>query len=44
MSAQSYAIDFDGYWREPNKGSIPAKSAFTVFIAACTTHRQKQLH
>ncbi len=26
MSAQSYAIDFDGYWREPNKGSIPAKS------------------
>lgn len=26
MAAQSYAIEFDGYWREPNKGSIPAKS------------------
>lgn len=26
MAAQSYTIDFDGYWREPNKGSVPSES------------------
>ena len=26
MAAQTFTIDFDGYWREPNKGSIPEKS------------------
>jgi len=26
MAAQTYSIDFDGYWREPNKGGVPDKS------------------
>ena len=26
MAAQTFAIEFDGYWRETNKGGIPAKS------------------
>lgn len=26
MAAQTFSIEFDGYWREPNKGSVPAKS------------------
>lgn len=26
MAAKSYALEFDGYWREPNVGSLPAKS------------------
>jgi hypothetical protein len=26
MAAKSYALEFDGYWREPNVGRLPAKS------------------
>lgn len=26
MSAQTFSIEFDGYWRDSNKGSITAKS------------------
>ena len=26
MAAQTFTIELDGYWREANKGSIPAKS------------------
>jgi len=26
MSSTSYALEFDGYWREPNVGSLPARS------------------
>lgn len=26
MASQTFKIELDGYWREPNKGSIPAKS------------------
>ena len=26
MSAQTFAITFDGYWREPNKSGVPAES------------------
>jgi excinuclease UvrABC nuclease subunit len=26
MAAQTYVIEFDGYWREPNKGGVPAQS------------------
>ena len=26
MAAQTYSIEFDGYWREKNKGSVPSKS------------------
>ncbi|MFZ2726508.1 MAG: hypothetical protein WAX77_09680 [Methylococcaceae bacterium] len=32
MAEQSYDIEFEGYWREPNKGSLPAKSGiYCVF-------------
>lgn len=32
MAAQFYSLEFDGYWREPNKGSIPAESGiYCVF-------------
>lgn len=31
-AAQSFTIEFDGYWREPNKGSVPEKSGiYCVF-------------
>jgi hypothetical protein len=40
MAAQSYSIEFDGYWREPNKGSIPAKSGiYCVF--SCVYNSEK---
>ncbi|MBI3132443.1 MAG: GIY-YIG nuclease family protein [Acidobacteria bacterium] len=26
MAAQSFSIEFSGYWREPNKGGLPAQS------------------
>ena len=26
MATQAYQLDFDGYWREPNAGGLPAKS------------------
>ena len=26
MSIKSFALEFDGYWREPNVGSLPVKS------------------
>ncbi len=32
MAAQPYLLAFDGYWREPNKGGIPAESGiYCVF-------------
>lgn len=34
MAKQTYSLDYDGYWREPNKGGIPAKSGvYTVYRA-----------
>ncbi|AVP40012.1 GIY-YIG nuclease family protein [Ralstonia solanacearum] len=39
MAEQSYSITFDGYWREPNKGSIPSKSGiYAVF--SCTHNKE----
>ncbi|QFU22385.1 GIY-YIG nuclease family protein [Shewanella eurypsychrophilus] len=26
MAAQTYSLEFEGYWREPKKGSVPAAS------------------
>lgn len=26
MTVKSYALEFDGYWRQPNVGSLPGKS------------------
>lgn len=35
MAAQTYSIDFDGYWREPNKGGVPDKSGIYC-VYTCT--------
>ena len=35
MSAKSYTLNFDGYWREPNIGGLPAKSGIYC-VYACT--------
>jgi hypothetical protein len=35
MVAKSYGLDFDGYWREPNVGGLPAKSGIYC-VYACT--------
>ncbi len=35
MGVKSYALSFDGYWREPNVSGIPAKSG-VYGIYACT--------
>lgn len=34
MAAQTYAITFDGYWRDVNKGGIPDKSG-VYCVYAC---------
>ena len=34
MAEQSYEIEFDGYWREPNKGSVPSKSGIYCVYSA----------
>lgn len=36
MSAQSYHLEFDGYWREPNRGGIPSQSG--VYCVYTSTH------
>lgn len=35
MTYKSYALEFDGYWREPNVGGLPAQSGI-YGIYACT--------
>lgn len=35
MTAKSYALTFDGYWREPNISAMPAKSGI-YGVYACT--------
>jgi len=35
MAAKSYALTFNGYWREPNISSLPAKSG-VYGVYACT--------
>lgn len=39
MAAQTYAIVFDGYWREPNKSGVPAESGIYC-VYACTHNTQ----
>lgn len=39
MAAQTYAVEFDGYWREPNKSGIPAQSGIYC-VYACTHDTQ----
>ncbi len=34
MAAQQFGLEFDGYWREPNKSAIPAKAGvYAVYTA-----------
>lgn len=35
MAEQAYSIDFDGYWRDQNKASIPAQSGIYC-VYECT--------
>lgn len=38
MTAQSFQLQFDGYWREPNKASIPAASGiYCVYTSTYNT-------
>ncbi|MCF7913576.1 MAG: GIY-YIG nuclease family protein [Spirochaetaceae bacterium] len=41
MAEQSYKIDFDGYWREPNKKGVPSKSGIYC-VYACTHNSQEK--
>lgn len=40
MVAKSYTLEFNGYWREPNIGGLPAASGI-YGVYACTYNRSK---
>ena len=39
MTAKTYSLTFDGYWREPNVGGLPAQSGI-YGVYACTYDAQ----
>ena len=39
MASKSYTLNFDGYWREPNIGGLPAQSG-VYCVYACTYNAQ----
>lgn len=39
MAEQTYSIEFDGYWRDQNKGGVPAKSGIYC-VYECTSNAQ----
>lgn len=41
MSAQAYAIEFDGYWRDEHRKSIPAKSGIYC-VYSCLHNKEKK--
>ena len=42
MTVQSYQLQFDGYWREPNKGGIPeASGIYCVYTSKYNSHSDK---
>ncbi len=41
MAAQTFTTELDGYWREPNKGSIPAESGFYC-VFSCVHHANEK--
>jgi hypothetical protein len=43
MAAQSYAIEFVGYWREPNKGSIPTESGIYCVLSCVHNVAEKKV-
>lgn len=40
MAEQTYALEFDGYWREPALGSIPEKSG--IYCVFSCVHNQAE--
>jgi len=40
MATQTYSIEFDGYWREENKGSVPNNSGIYC-VYSCTNNVDK---
>ncbi len=41
MTSQTFTIKLDGYWREPNKGSVPAKSG-VYCVYSCIYNANKK--
>ena len=41
MAAQTYSIEFDGYWREINKGGVPAESGI-YNVYTCTYNQSEK--
>jgi len=41
MAEQTFSIEFDGYWRDANKGSIPTKSGIYC-VYECTHNIQNK--
>ena len=42
MTTQSYQLQFDGYWREPDREGIPAKSGiYCVYTSKYNSHTDK---
>ena len=39
MAEQTFSIEFDGYWRDQNKGGVPAKSGIYC-VYECTFNAQ----
>lgn len=43
MAEQQFTIDFDGYWREENKGGIPAESGIYCVYTCIRNQLEKTL-
>jgi excinuclease UvrABC nuclease subunit len=41
MAEQTFKIEFDGYWRDQNKGSVPSKSG-VYCVYECTHNKNKK--
>ncbi|KKL54011.1 hypothetical protein LCGC14_2269690 [marine sediment metagenome] len=41
MAAQTFTIELDGFWREQNKGSIPAKSGVYCVYSCVSNTKEK---
>ena len=44
MTGQTYSINFDGYWREINKGGVPAKSGIYCVYSCTYDQKEKNLN
>lgn len=43
MATQTYSIDFNGYWIEPNKGSMPDESGIYVVYSCVYNQEEKNV-